>query len=306
MEGSRNSSLAYSSGPCYIFLGHVQLVHQRLKCLSEARDKRMLMHNPANIDLPASFCWTRFGPEAGEPFEEILQRKELERRSGDGVFYWGIGSAIGPSLKSLLALPGPPEVLFSPIASSPRHVDTNPEAVVRWTEGLGLDGARIQIPDHVRVTSRWDPKRTSTGRYALVCRSDHPLELSDHGELHFSNLRNLSSGSPLGASQVTAVVRQVMSAGTIAERLYRVALRAVLVWPYLVRLISPSFVDGDSGPLGSEARLFPWPSRASSPVRTADSEPGEMFSWVQDDTSLKRTGAPIEMLAQTVASSVEV
>ena len=40
-------------------------------------------------------CLTKFGPELGETAEEILARKDLERRSGirahKNEFWWGIG-----------------------------------------------------------------------------------------------------------------------------------------------------------------------------------------------------------------------
>jgi hypothetical protein len=216
-------------------------VHQRLQSLSGVHAKRILMHNIIEGGLPAAFCWTRFGAEAGETFEEILARKDAERRAGGGVFYWGIGSAVGRSLRELVTRVDAPEVLFSPIASNPRACDVNPSHVVRWTEGRGLDGEPVLLPSHASVTSRWDPDRPEIGRFALVCRSDVPLRLCDHGELRFGALRNLLSGAPVGASQVTAVVRQELSQ-PLSGRPYRVALRASLVWPYLVRLGAPKSV----------------------------------------------------------------
>lgn len=192
--------------------------------------------------LPTAFCWTRFGAEAGETFEEILARKDAERRAGSGVFYWGIGSAVGRSLRELIARVDVPEVLFSPIAGNPRPCDVSPSHVVRWIEGHGLDGEPVLLPEHACVTSRWDPDRPETARFALVCHSDVPLRLRDHGELCFGALRNLLSGAQIGASQVTAVVRREL-AQPVSGRPYRVALRASLVWPYLVRLGAPEPVD---------------------------------------------------------------
>jgi hypothetical protein len=45
------------------------------------------MHDTDVNVLPMAFCWTRFGPEAGESFSDILARKNAEREAGDGVFY---------------------------------------------------------------------------------------------------------------------------------------------------------------------------------------------------------------------------
>lgn len=193
-----------------------------------------------------AFCWTRFGPEAGESLSDILARKDAERQAGDGVFYWGIGSAVGRAIEALIARVDEPEVLFSPIAGAPRRVDVSPQHVVRWSAGEGLFGELIQLPEHACVTSRWDPERPDTARYALVCGSDEPLSLEDHGELCFGSLRNFRSGAPIGASQVTAVARRD-PARPDCGRPYRVALRASLVRPYLLRLLSPELIDRPDG-----------------------------------------------------------
>ena len=206
----------------------------------------MLMHITDPTTLPVAFCWTRFGPEAGEPFMDILARKEAERQAGDGVFYWGIGSAVGRALEALIARVDEPEVLFSPIASPPRHVDVSPGHVVRWWAGEGLFGGSTLLPEHACVTSRWNPQRPDAARYALVCGSDEPLRLEDHGELCFGSLRNICSGAPIGASQVTAVVRRDPVPHD-RGRAYRVALRASLVEPYLLRLSSPDLIDRPDG-----------------------------------------------------------
>jgi len=196
------------------------------------------MHSHDSEALPQAFCWTRFGPEAGESFNDILARKEAERRAGEGTFYWGIGSAVGRALETLIAQVDEPEVLFSPIKSTPRAADLSPSHVVRWSAGEGLSGESTLIPEHARVTSRWDPKRPDAARYALVCASDEPLRLEDHGELQFGSLRNLCSGAAVGASQVTAVVQ--VDRAPPHGRKYCVALRASLVPPYLLRLVSPT------------------------------------------------------------------
>jgi hypothetical protein len=205
------------------------------------------MHQRDPEPLPAAFCWSRFGPEAGEPLDQILLRKNAEREACGGTFYWGIGSAVGPALAALIAHTEEPEVLFSPIKSRPRPVDLCSPHIVRWSAGKGLFGDTVNLPAAVYVTSRWDPARPKTPRYALVCASDRPLLLEDRGELHFEALRNLVSSSPVGPSQVTAVVRGgVVSRGATSGRTYPVSLRARLVWPYLIRLQAPTPVSGRS------------------------------------------------------------
>ena len=38
-------------------------------------------------------CWTRMQAESGQNIEVIIARKELERRTGGGLFFWGVGNA---------------------------------------------------------------------------------------------------------------------------------------------------------------------------------------------------------------------
>jgi len=219
-------------------------VHERIEFMSGRADKCILMHPANSRAFPRAFCWTRFGPEAGEPFEQILDRKNAEREACGGVFYWGIGSAVGAALAALTAEIEQPEVLFSPIKGTPRRVDVAPAHVVKWSAGTGLSGDTVGMPDAACVTSRWDPARPDAARYALVCASDEPLRLRDRGELEFTKLTNLCSGSPIGPSQVTAVVCQdVDRQSNRAPRTYPVVIRASLVWPYFLRLSEPTFLE---------------------------------------------------------------
>lgn len=195
------------------------------------------MHNAhQNQELPPAFCWSRFGTEAGEPIETILARKEEERLSNDGVFLWGIGNSVAPGLTELLQFCDQPEVLFSPIRARPRAVDISPAATFAWTAGEGLDGNRYEVPETIRVTSGSScPDEAPRCHYALVCATDAPLLISDFGSVTFQELRNLISGRGLGASQVTAVVKQADEPSKDGTA-YLVALRATLVPPYFVRL----------------------------------------------------------------------
>src|SRR5579884_2743661 len=88
--------------------------------------------------LPDCFCWTRFGTEAGQTVAHILQRKEQERSANAGIFIWGIGNAIGPSIRELVRRTTYPEVLFSRIKCPPNPRDARPPAVAAWTIGETL------------------------------------------------------------------------------------------------------------------------------------------------------------------------
>jgi hypothetical protein len=187
---------------------------------------------------PQAFCWTRFGTEAGEGIERILDRKEQERQANDGVFLWGIGNAVGPGIAELLKRCEQPEVLFSPIRGRPRTVDVSPSAILAWTRAETLDGQLIELPPTTRVTSRHAGAAAPRPHYALVCTKNTPLAFSDLGSLSFRDVRNLVSGRAVGASQVTAVVRRVAD-DVSEEPHYPITLRASLAPPFFLRLRDP-------------------------------------------------------------------
>ncbi len=199
--------------------------------------------------LPGLFCWSRFGTEAGQAIGQILERKEQERIENSGVFLWGIGNAIGPSVKELLRRTGQPEALFSPIRSAPREVDSRPAAVAAWAAAETLAGDSFELPEASLVTSRYDPQAPKAVHYALVCLSEEPLAISSCGEkIAFSALRNLLTGRPLGSSQVTAVVaHDPCDEAETSNAVYEVAIRARLTPPYLLRLRNPVLLPGPDG-----------------------------------------------------------
>lgn len=189
--------------------------------------------------VPECFCWTRFGTEAGEEAARILEHKEEERLANRGVFLWGIGNAIGPSVKRLITVNPRPEVLFSPMKSRPKPKDVHPLAIIAWTSGQTLEGDPFSLPQYSRVTSRHDPGTKPRAHYALVCSSNGPVAISDcEDRIELGALQNLLTGKPVGASQVTAVVRRREITG-LPVGTYGVAMRADLVPPYFIRLRNP-------------------------------------------------------------------
>ncbi len=194
------------------------------------------------MPVPRCFVWTKFGTEAGQSISDILRRKEAERSANGGVFYWGIGNAVGPSILELLRQADEPEVLFSPIKSTPRRDDVEPESVVAWTAAAGLDGEPYRLPLWSLITSRFNIGRPR--HYALVCRRDSSLvDGFDTAEptaekIAIGELTNLLTGRPLGSSQVTAVVRRC-ARYTPSTAEYSVNLRAKLVPPYFIQLSAP-------------------------------------------------------------------
>jgi hypothetical protein len=193
------------------------------------------------MSFPTSFVWSRFGTEAGQTIDSILQRKEGERAANNGVFFWGIGNAVGPSIAALVAQTDEPLVLFSPIKSPARVEDAQPQCVVSWTAAIGLNGVPYTLPLRSLITSRFTVGREH--HYALVCSSDSPLSsvgnesLPDSDGIFPGDLCNFLTGRPIGASQVTAVVQRRGRAASKAT--YRVSFMAKLVPPYFIRLSVP-------------------------------------------------------------------
>jgi hypothetical protein len=188
------------------------------------------------LSLPPAFCWSKFGTEAGETPLAILVRKELEREQNGGVFLWGIGTSIEPSLRDLLARTTSPRVLFSPMISRPAVQDVRPVAIASWHSPVGLDGEAYDLPSHSLVTSRIQPDQAKRRHFALVCRSEQPIDgTCNEAWIDHLKLRNLRTGSPVGASQVTSVVRRINDSRHETPR-YRVAFEARLHYPYFVSL----------------------------------------------------------------------
>jgi len=183
--------------------------------------------------------------EAGQPLETILARKDLERFTGNGMFFWGVGNSLRPRIKELIRHTSEPEVFFSPMRSKPKVTDHSPDTVFCWTEYLDLDGRRHELPPHALVLSRGNtPRGMKTLHYALVCHSREPLSMERVGAIDLGHCRNWKSTNLLvGASQVSAVLEH-HHLGDCTKQ-YEVVIRATLVAPFFITLGSPLVVTPD-------------------------------------------------------------
>lgn len=193
------------------------------------------------FDLPDVFCWAKFGAESGERPRSIVERKDRERAMDGGIFLWGIGNSIRPSLTKLLELQHEPLVLFTPMKASPKREDSAPDNVVMWCGSVGMDGREFWLPPHSIVISR--PPKAHRRHFALVCRQDASLIVADPGiTINKVELRNLLSGAHVGSSQVTSVVRRTRIRTDLTSH-YAVRFVAALAPPYMVELTDPVWLQ---------------------------------------------------------------
>jgi hypothetical protein len=189
-----------------------------------------------NSQVPSMFCWSRFGYEAGQSIEHIIERKEQERLANGGLFLWGIGNALGPSMFELISKTEKPEVIFSPIKSAPRVKDRAPISLAVWTSAKTFQGVFFELPKRSLVTSRYDS--TKKTHYALVCFSPSRLKLSiGNDAISAGSLVNLRTSRPVGSSQVTAIVQH--DAKRRSGPVYDISMRVGLIFPYLIQLGDP-------------------------------------------------------------------
>ena len=210
--------------------------------------------------------------EAGQSLPSIVQRKECERRHGNGHFFWGVGNAPALAIDALARERTEVPVIFSEMKSRPKPADTHPAQVLAWRRYLDFDGTEHPLPDHVLVTSKATTTRANKLRryYALMCFTDSPLELSEDGA-SFDHLsyRNFShQAAPVGPSQVTALLRLTDACDDNPPTLttsYQADLQAWLTGSYWVRLSDPVLVQ---------------PEHLSALGHAADLEAGEWFNIV--------------------------
>lgn len=137
----------------------------------------------------------------------------------------------------------PVKVVFSIMKSRPKLLDSAPTRTVAWCRYIDVYGVRRDLPPHVLVTARGDtPGGIKRTHYALMCRSDAPLAIRRGEVFDPSAYRNVGGdGAPVGASQVTALLRRVQPTNAAAD--YEANIVATLTGSYWVRLIDPVEID---------------------------------------------------------------
>jgi hypothetical protein len=198
--------------------------------------------------IPSIFCWTKMGAEAGQPLSDIIRRKDLERECGDGVFAWGIGNSVGPAIKHAKFSERIPvlEALFTPMKAAPKAIDSAPSSIVMWLGYIADSGEAVALPEHMLITSRGQSGsgEEKRGHYALICRSSDSLAAQNsRGAIDHRAVCNLVSSNPVGASQVTSVVRYRSTDSRDAT--YPVLFRAELTGQAFVRLAVPVALTND-------------------------------------------------------------
>jgi hypothetical protein len=183
-----------------------------------------------------AFVWTKMGAESGEPLEQIVRRKEAERKAGRGIFWWGMGNSLGPAVRAdARAQGGTLPVLFSKMLGRAKASDESPDMVWRWTEWQDENGRLHDVPAHVNVISKGH--RSKDKHYALVCYSTTPLSLGNGNARFDPNLCRTPNDKIPGPSQVTALLRGAPEKHSRGA--YEVCFQATLIDPWAVKLVRP-------------------------------------------------------------------
>ena len=186
------------------------------------------------------FVWTKIGIETGESIADIIDRKESEHSRG-GVFWWGIGTSLGPALRAEAEKSGGSiPIIFCEMLGKPQNHDVSPPLKVRWTRWRNWDGSEADVPNFVLVKSRGEDRsgKSKDKHYAVVCRPSGKLRLNPNGQLFDPrNCRTLSGKVP-GDSQNTALLTGDITRSHPNGR-YRITFAATLVRPWQTTLLHP-------------------------------------------------------------------
>jgi hypothetical protein len=140
-----------------------------------------------------SFVWIKIGFEAGESPEHIILRKEAERITGSGEFWWGVNVPLGITVEVRAERRGG---TLPVVFSKSRTTEEGQSSQVRiWDTWRSLLHPQVagRIPDHVVITSGHDPGRRQA-RYAFTCRSETMLTNETIGFCDLAQCLSLKGG----------------------------------------------------------------------------------------------------------------
>lgn len=249
------------------------------------RDRTSVRETQKPGPLTDYVCWSRMHAESGEDLCTIIARKELERRAGNGLFFWGVGNAPALAVHSLARLQVRVPVIFSLMKSRPKPLDLAPSTLLVWRSYFDLYGVERHLPPNVLVTSRATTGANDKKRhFALMCSSLTELKFTRGTPFDPSAYRNAGgTGAAVGSSQVTALLRRV--AEPKAKSDYEANVRAELTGSFWVRLSSPIQIPANrielyGRPLPSDERS--WialvnATRAASVVAEGEGREGRLF-----------------------------
>jgi hypothetical protein len=151
-------------------------------------------------------CLTKYGPYSYQTVEEILLRKDLERRSGKfdhaNEFWWGFDGKCAEAICHLCEHNAAKTVLFTPIKN--QETNAPPSHVFVWRKYRSPGNNKVfDVPEHVLMTSRLE----YSTYFALVCKSNDPMRPAKVGKFancHYKNLiksKRNAAGYELGSGK---------------------------------------------------------------------------------------------------------
>jgi hypothetical protein len=204
------------------------------------------MTNSVCIYQEKAVCLTKYGPYSYQTVEEILARKDFERRSGRfdhaNEFWWGIGEKFAKAVCYLCETHSAKTVLFTPIKDLEQKARaTAPSHIFVWRKYRTLRSNKlIDVPEHVLMTSA-----DYSDYFALVCKSTDPIRAAKIGKFanhHYKNLRRKGAGFELGSSKrgqltTASLVKCTDRPITAADCDATIEFAAQLCTPYCVQLL---------------------------------------------------------------------
>jgi len=202
----------------------------------------MATATPRNV----SFVWSEISFEAGENPEHTILRKEAERITGSGEFWWGVDAPLGITVEVWAERNGGTmPVLFS----KSRTTEERHSSQVRiWDTWRSLLHPQIhgRIPDHVVLTSGHDPG-SRQARYAFICRSETMIINGTIGFCDLAQCLSLKGAQRVPHLRKAHVLRKdeplLSSKGSSSQSVYSIAFKATLVGHCFVLLENFRLLD---------------------------------------------------------------
>jgi hypothetical protein len=189
------------------------------------------------------FVCSVVGGDADERLEHIIVRKEAERSTGTGEFWWGLAAALGPDVEAKAKQNG--GTLPALFSKSDKGQIPHSNQIRIWDAWRSVLHPQQHgcIPDHIIVTSGYNPNpknRRTDNHYALVCHSDVKLALGNHGFCDLKQCQTAKNGKAIGylvgARLLESRPPLMIPTGTASVSVRSIAFEAHLVRQCYVKL----------------------------------------------------------------------